>query len=196
MKTGVLQGQEFRRAAVLAGLVHSLLVFVFVFLVYWLTIPRELSLADDGFFVLNSFSLGISHPPGYPAYSFLGKLFTLIPVGTVAFRVHLLSAVLGALTCVMLWHCMQMIVEEKKYAYLASLSFGFSPVFWSQAIIAEVYTLNTAIFFALFLLVLNLRRVVTAEGFVGINAYLVKLALLGGLLFGLGLSNHWPLTGR
>lgn len=193
MKTGVLQGQEFRRAAVLAGLVHSLLVFVFVFLVYWLTIPRELSLADDGFFVLNSFSLGISHPPGYPAYSFLGKLFTLIPVGTVAFRVHLLSAVLGALTCVMLWHCMQMIVEEKKYAYLASLSFGFSPVFWSQAIIAEVYTLNTAIFFALFLLVLNLRRVVTAEGFVGINAYLVKLALLGGLLFGLGLSNHWPL---
>ena len=51
-----------------------------------------------------------------------------------------------------------------------------SVVFWSQAVIAEVYTLNT--FFFILLLLLGLR-----------GAPLPWMALL----FGLSLSNHWPL---
>ena len=40
--------------------------------------------------------LGIAHPTGYPLYLMLGHLFTLIPVGEVAFRVGLMSATAGA----------------------------------------------------------------------------------------------------
>jgi hypothetical protein len=36
--------------------------------------------------------LGVAHPPGCPLYTWLGKLFTLIPVGDVAFRINLMSA--------------------------------------------------------------------------------------------------------
>jgi hypothetical protein len=37
--------------------------------------------------------LGIAHPSGYPLYILIGKLFALLPVGTIAWRVNLSSAV-------------------------------------------------------------------------------------------------------
>lgn len=43
------------------------------------------------------FTLGVSHPPGQPSYSMLAKLATLLPFGSVAFRVALVSAFGAAL---------------------------------------------------------------------------------------------------
>src|ERR687885_1021671 len=40
--------------------------------------------------------LGIGHPTGYPTYMMLTHLFTYLPVGDVAYRVNLASAVYGA----------------------------------------------------------------------------------------------------
>ena len=37
--------------------------------------------------------LAIPHPTGYPLYVLVGKLFSLIPVGSLGFRAELLSAV-------------------------------------------------------------------------------------------------------
>lgn len=40
----------------------------------------------------------VAHPPGYPLFTLLAKLFIkVIPVGSVAWRVNLLTAVCGAL---------------------------------------------------------------------------------------------------
>ena len=42
-------------------------------------------------------SLGLTHPTGYPLYTWVGWLFTrLWPFGEIAHRTNLLSAVLGA----------------------------------------------------------------------------------------------------
>ena len=43
--------------------------------------------------------LGIPHPTGYPLFVLAGKLFSLLPVGSVAYRAGLLSA-LAAAGCV------------------------------------------------------------------------------------------------
>jgi hypothetical protein len=40
-------------------------------------------------------ALGIGHPTGYPTYMMLTHLFTYLPVGDVAYRVNLASAVYG-----------------------------------------------------------------------------------------------------
>ena len=41
----------------------------------------------------------VAHPPGYPLFTLLAKLFmTVVPLGSVAWRVNLLSAVSGALS--------------------------------------------------------------------------------------------------
>jgi hypothetical protein len=77
-----------------------------------------------------------------------------------------------------LWLCARTLVPGRLPAYLAAFGLGLSPVFWSQAIIAEVYTLNTFFFLTLTLLILR-------------GAPLPWIALL----YGLSLSNHWPLMG-
>src|SRR5437879_11398032 len=76
---------------------HLLIVFVALFSLYAYSAPRTVALEDDGLFIMSSYFLGLSQPPGYPLHSLLGKLFTLLPVGSIAFRVHLLSGFFGAL---------------------------------------------------------------------------------------------------
>lgn len=157
---------------------HAGAVAAALFILYALTAPRTVALEDDGLFILSGYFLGIEHPPGFPLHTLLAKLFTLLPFGTVAYRVHLLSAFFGALSCGLLWMCAHALVERRLPAYLAALGLGLSPAFWSQSLIAEVYTLNT--FFFLLLILLGLRR----------EARLIPWM---ALCFGLSLSNHWPL---
>src|SRR5688572_5021825 len=147
-----------------------------LFALYALSAPRTVSHEDDGMFILSSYFLGIEHPPGYPLFTWIGHLFTYLPFGSVAYRVHLASALFGALSCGALYLCARALTLGRLPALLAAFGLGMSPVFWSQAIIAEVYTLNTFFFLAL-----------------------AWLGLTGGslrwmaLLFGLSLSNHYPL---
>jgi len=155
---------------------HAALVAVLLFCLYAASAPRTVALEDDGLFILSSYFMGVAHPPGYPLHSLLGKLFTLLPVGTVAYRVHLLSAAFGALSCALLWLCARTLLESRVAAWLAALALGLSAAFWSQSIIAEVYTLNTFFFFLLLWLALR-------GGSLALMAF----------VFGLSLANHWPL---
>ncbi len=49
---------------------------------------------DSGEMAAAAYNLGLPHPPGYPFFDLLGHLVVLIPIGTVAFRLNLFSAVL------------------------------------------------------------------------------------------------------
>ena len=166
------------------------LLALVLFCLYAITAPRSIALEDDGLFILSSYFLGIEHPPGYPLHTLLGKLFTYLPVGSVAYRVHLLSGVLGGLSCAALWMCARVLMAGRLPAYVAALGLGFSSVFWSQAIIAEVYTLNTLFFFSL--VYLGLRLMPPGTDVAVVPQATRRLAILA-LLFGFSLANHWPL---
>src|SRR5437660_1563870 len=154
---------------------HLLAVFVALFSLYAYSAPRTVTLEDDGLFIMSSYFLGVDHPPGYPLMTVLGKLFTLLPVGSIAFRVHLLSAFFGALTCVALWLVVRALVADAVSAYTGAVLYGLSATFWSQAIIAETYTLNAFFFFCLFYLALvflatkNLRVLYVFAGVFGLS---------------------------
>jgi hypothetical protein len=157
--------------------VHAGLVALAMFVLYALTASHTVGLEDDGLFILSSYFLGIEHPPGYPLFTLVGHLFSQMPFGSVAYRVHLASALFGALSCGAAWLCARVLTGRVLAAYLAALALGLSPVFWSQAIIAEVYTLNTFFFLLLAWLALQPRP---------------NLPWIA-LIFGLSLSNHYPL---
>ena len=73
------------------------LTFAVAFIVYLVTLQKDILPADSGEFQLVTTTLrGILHQPGYPLYTLVGKLFTLLPVGTPALRLNLMSVFLAA----------------------------------------------------------------------------------------------------
>ena len=104
---------------------------------------------DTAKFEFVGHTLGTPHETGYPAYIALNYVFTnLFPFGSIAYRANLLSAVFAVLCCLVVYHVQRMLGIGRWIAFIASLVLGLTATFWSQAIIAEVYTLN-ALFFAL-----------------------------------------------
>ncbi|MCK5851555.1 DUF2723 domain-containing protein, partial [bacterium] len=69
---------------------------------YIYTLQPTVGLEDSGELITGAYKLGVPHPPGYPMWSILAKILTFIPVGDVAYRVNLLSALCGALSAGML----------------------------------------------------------------------------------------------
>src|SRR5436190_11781987 len=73
-----------------------------VWVTYYLTIAPEMTLEDSGELATGSFYAGIPHPPGYPVWTIFTRLFTLLPIGNVAWRVGLAGAFAGALASALL----------------------------------------------------------------------------------------------
>lgn len=159
-----------------------LLPFAGLLALYAASAPRTVALEDDGAFILAGHFLGVAHPPGYPLHTVLAWCFTHLPLGSIAWRVHLLSAAFGALAAAVLYGCARTLGVRPLLAIGAALALGLSGVFWSQAIVAEVYTLHVFLFVGALLLALRLRQGEDGRYFVGLAA-----------VTGLGLANHWPL---
>src|SRR5437762_13760952 len=182
----LLAPERFRPAS--ADWIQASIRAALLFTLFALTAPRTVALEDDGLFILSSYFLGVEHPPGYPLFTLIGHLFTYLPFGSVAYRVHLASALFGALTCGAAWLCARTLIGGRLPAYLAALALGVSPVFWSQAIIAEVYTLNSFFFLALVFMGLQACPPSTLA-----NPAARRMLPWMALVFGLSLSNHYPL---
>ena len=164
---------------------------------YAWTMPRTVVLEDDGLFLMVGGTLGVAHPPGYPLYTWICHMFMQVPFGTPALLGHLSSAVLGALACGMVYACARQLEASKVPAVIAAWLFGASEHMWSQAIIAEVYTLNAFFFFAVYALLLYAAR----QPDQGSRTEPLKSSLpqtrgfwfATASVFGLSLANHWPL---
>ena len=144
-------------------LLIGLLLFLLTFSVYNLTLCPTVYWYDSGELISACHTLGLAHPTGYPLYTILGRVVSLLPFGTPAVKMNVMSALFGALTVVVMYLVMKELISsqyrKKKQdsiqnrwtrlcendvpAITASLIFAFSPLFWTQTAIAEVYTLHT-----------------------------------------------------
>jgi hypothetical protein len=103
--------------------------------------PSVATLFDDSLeFQVVLPTLGIAHPSGYPLFTLVGKLATLvIPFRDPAGRANLLSAVAAAITVGMLFLVARRFAGNRLAAALATAVFAVSPAWWSQSTLAEVY---------------------------------------------------------
>src|SRR5215212_3291281 len=120
--------------------------------------------------------LGIGHPTGYPAYMMLTHLFTYLPFGDPAYRVNLASAVYGVVAVLVVYLAGLRLSGRAVAAAAGALAFGLSEAFWSQAVIAEVYTLE-ALLDALVILCLFLWRDSRDRCYLPPCAFLVGISL-------------------
>ena len=73
-------------------LVVAVVPFVFCFLLYLATLAPTVTFEDSGELITAAYGLGVAHPPGYPIFCIVGKAFSMLPVGSVAWRLNLMSA--------------------------------------------------------------------------------------------------------
>ena len=168
-------------------------VFAFSFAVYAATLAPGLTYVsvDGNEAATVPYRLALMHSPGYPFYTWLGKLFTLLPTGDVAHSMNLMSATGAAGACVLLYAIVTLLTKSRLAALFVALLFAFSPDLWSQAVITEVYGPNAFMLaLALFLFLAwgeRLRRRLGA-GEQGASSSL--LFWLACLVFGLSLGTH------
>ena len=124
------------------------LAFALPLLIYVVTLCPTVYWDDAGELIAACYTLGIPHPPGHPLYVLIGKVFTLIPIGSVAWRVNLMSAVFGALSCLLLYRVISDRLDENAWKPVAALGgaffFAFAPTVWEQATVAETTTLHVS----------------------------------------------------
>ena len=113
-----------------------------VFGLYARTLGMHVGRADTFEFQVVAPTLGIAHPTGYPLVVIIGKLFSLLPIGSTAFRVNLTSAVFATAAAVVVYALIARLSGRRLIAFIAALLFAVSGVVWSQAVVAEVYALN------------------------------------------------------
>jgi hypothetical protein len=165
-------------------------VALFVFVLYLRTLaPTVLpydspALLDVPMLQMQVCVLGITHPTGYPSYVMLSHLFTYLPVGDCAYRANLASAVYAALAVLVVFAAGYLLSRRVVAAAAAALAFGVGGTLWSQAVMAEVYTLN-ALFVALTLFVLLLWRERRRDRYLLLSAFLVGLSMTNHLTSGL-----------
>ena len=151
---------------------------LFAFALYLMTLtPTVVSLsADASVFPASAYVLGIPQTTGYPTYTILTHFFTYLPIGDVAYRVNLASAVFGTLAVVAVFLVGLTLSGRIVAAAVGALAFGTSELFWSQAVVAEVYTLN-ALFVALVVLVLLVWRERREDKYLLVAAFLTGLSM-------------------
>lgn len=123
------------------------------FLVYLLTTCPTVYLGDSGEFIASAFCLGNPHNSGYPLYVLIGKMFSMIPLSSVAFRLNLMSACFGSLAVWLTYRIIVRFTRSFASALSAALLLAFSATLWSQTTCAEVYAFH-AFFVALIITLL------------------------------------------
>ena len=180
------KGRLGRLGPALAGSAAGL----FVFVLYLRTLaPTVLYYDDPGMLdavmlQMQVAVLGITHPTGYPTYLSLTHLFTYLPVGDVAYRVNLASAAYGALAVGVVFGAGYLLSRRVVAAAVAAVAFGLGGAIWSQAVIAEVYTMN-ALLISLTLVSLLLWRDRERDRYLLLAAFLCGLCLTHHLTSGL-----------
>ena len=149
---------------------------------YLRTLAPGLLPGDAGEFQFAAWRLGLAHPTGYPLYLLLGwgwqHLLALVGISP-ATAMNSLSALFGAAGVGLLYLLMVRWTPgapalRRVVGVYSAVLLGINFTYWSQALIAEVYTLHVVLVLLLLLATQNLAHAPAPR-------HLLAVALLAGL---------------
>jgi hypothetical protein len=136
--------------AVDGGGLVSVLAWAGPLALYIASAYRDVTYWDTGELDTVPWILGIAHPPGFPLYTLLGWVFAhLVPFGSVAFRMSLLSAIAMSACAWMLYRIVADASSDPLAGLCASWLFAAGLTAWEHATRAEVHAVEMAAFAAL-----------------------------------------------
>jgi transmembrane protein TMEM260 (protein O-mannosyltransferase) len=149
------------------------------FAVYARTLLPGIAFGDWGEMQTVPHVLGVAHPTGYPTYVLLAWFAELLPIGSVAWRSNLLSAVLVSAAVGVTVLILRRLGVGSVVAVAAALALAAVRTVWAAATVAEVNPLH------LLFIALLLHRALAWEA-----ERRPRDLILGALLLGLSLGNH------
>jgi len=139
-------------------ILFAVLVGALSLALYVRTLAPSLLYGDIAEFQTLSYTLGMTHPSGYPTQIIFGKLFTFLPFGDIAYRVNLMSAFFGALAAANVYLIVRLLGGWWMAGLVASSALATSVFFWRRTIIAESYAPAAGMLTVVWLSVLLWRR--------------------------------------
>ena len=171
------------RYGTMGGLVrvaYAVGVAVLALGLFVLTLAPMVTAEDSGELIAAAWHFGVPHPPGYPLWTMLCGVFVhVVPIGSIALRANLFSAVCSAGAAVVTYAMIRELRVSRPVAAAASLIWVWSRWSWSQSVITEVYGLNSLLTAGV--LCYGVQWYVTRR-----NGPLV----VASVFMGLGMSNH------
>ena len=149
-----------------------------------MTLAPSITAGDNGELAAVLATGGIAHPPGYPLYSAIGRIFSALPIGSGAWRTNLLSAVFGAACAWLLLRLIYKLTRNLAAACSAAGLFAFSALVWPYAVTTEVFSLNNFLILVFFTILLD------AWGRIRERRLTPRICFLVFLCTGLGASHH------
>lgn len=169
--------------------VAAITLWVIIFSVYLKTLAPTVGFIDSGELSTVALTLGIAHPTGYPLFTLLCKVFTMLPIsGDEIVRLNIFSALLTSTAAVIFFffiiELLKIFKKEKKdsiltASFLSTLILAFSKTFWTQAVSIEVYSLHLLLISTVLFLFVK-----------AINTNHKKMWIVFAFLVGLSFTNH------
>ena len=150
---------------------------------YVLTLAPSVMPGDYAEFQFSAAILGVPHPTGYSLYILLGKLFTFLPFGDVAYRVNLSSAVYMAAAVGVGYAVALKILRLAGWGkawWVAGVGlalFAIAPTPWSMALVARSYALNALLVASVLYALITWRTTLRPRWFY-LSAFLIGLSLV------------------
>jgi hypothetical protein len=173
---------SFRRRVVLAALVVALPALA----LYWRTLLPDVGSWDTAEFQAVGPVLGIAHPTGYPTYTLLAWLASVVlqPFGNEALRANLMSALAVAGACGVVGATVTLLTRRAIIGVVAGVALAVASEPWAIALQADPHALHLALAaLLLFLLVVwgeRTRRGQPAD----------RWLVLSAAVYGVALGNH------
>jgi len=135
--------------------IFSVFSLIIPLVIYILTLEHKLVGGDTSWYAIQIPEMSLMVPTGYPTFSLLEKLITYLPIGDLAYRLNLFSAIFGALTILFLFLSINKLVKNEVISFISSMIFAFILPFWEVANRLEFDTLNS--FFVILLIFSAIR---------------------------------------
>ncbi|HMB00742.1 MAG TPA: DUF2723 domain-containing protein [Spirochaetota bacterium] len=179
-------------------LLTALSMFITAVIFYTSHMIPSVSAGDNGELTTAMHYLGIAHAPGYPLHSYLGKLFTFLPVNNVGWRANFFSVFCGGLTIFfsvlvyikLLLKCNVRHIYALVAAVITGLAFMFSETLFSQAIFCEVYTMSAVFYPVMVLILMRWREELAAHQHDSTPFFGERFLMAYAFLFGVAMCGH------